>query len=84
VNSSVHSYLILAYAGSEKAAEDVGFYYAANALGRFFGTLMSGLLYQQFGLVGALTGSAVMLALCWAITLSLPVQRSLPAASAAP
>jgi hypothetical protein len=25
VNSSVHSYLILAYAGSEKAAEDVGF-----------------------------------------------------------
>jgi predicted MFS family arabinose efflux permease len=84
VNSSVHSYLILAYAGSEKAAEDVGFYYAANALGRFFGTLMSGLLYQQFGLLGALAGSAVMLALCWAITLSLPVQRSLPAASAAP
>ena len=33
INSSVHSYLILAYAGSEKAAEDVGFYYAANALG---------------------------------------------------
>jgi hypothetical protein len=25
VNSSVHSYLVLAYAGSEKAAEDVGF-----------------------------------------------------------
>ncbi len=34
VNSSLHSYLILAYAGSEKAAEDVGFYYAANAAGR--------------------------------------------------
>lgn len=75
VNSSVHSYLILAYAGSEKAAEDVGFYYAANALGRFFGTLMSGLLYQGFGLVGALAGSAVMLAACWAVTLALPVQR---------
>ena len=83
VNSSVHSYLILAYAGSEKAAEDVGFYYAANALGRFFGTLMSGLLYQQFGLVGALAGSAVMLALCWLVTLGLPVQRQLPAAAAA-
>jgi predicted MFS family arabinose efflux permease len=79
VNSSVHSYLILAYAGSEKAAEDVGFYYAANALGRFFGTLMSGLLYQHFGLVGALAGSGVMLLACWAVTLSLPVQRSLPA-----
>jgi len=83
VNSSVHSYLILAYAGSEKAAEDVGFYYAANALGRFFGTLMSGLLYQQFGLVGALAGSGVMLALCWIVTLRLPVQRSLVAAAAA-
>ena len=35
VISSLHSYLILAYAGSEKAAEDVGFYYAANAAGRF-------------------------------------------------
>jgi hypothetical protein len=37
VNSSLHSYLILAYAGSEKAAEDVGFYYAANAAGRLLG-----------------------------------------------
>jgi MFS family permease len=54
VNSSVHSYLILAYAGSEKAAEDVGFYYAANALGRFFGTLLSGVLYQWGGLSYAL------------------------------
>ncbi|MFN8772637.1 MAG: organoarsenical effux MFS transporter ArsJ, partial [bacterium] len=49
VNSSIHSYLVLAYAGSEKAAEDVGFYYAANALGRFGGTLLSGLLYQWGG-----------------------------------
>lgn len=74
VNSSVHSYLVLAYAGSEKAAEDVGFYYAANAMGRFFGTLMSGLLYQWGGLTWALSGSAVMLAICWGITLGLPVQ----------
>ena len=72
VNSSVHSYLILAYAGSEKAAEDVGFYYAANALGRFFGTLMSGLLYQWGGLMYSLIGSAVMLTTCWLITLALP------------
>ncbi len=72
VNSSVHSYLILAYAGSEKAAEDVGFYYAANALGRFFGTLLSGLLYQGFGLSGSLIGSAVMLVACWLVTLGLP------------
>ena len=73
VNSSVHSYLILAYAGSEKAAEDVGFYYAANALGRFFGTLLSGLLYQWGGLMYALAGSSVMLLVCWVMTLRLPV-----------
>jgi predicted MFS family arabinose efflux permease len=74
VNSSVHSYLILAYAGSEKAAEDVGFYYAANALGRFLGTLMSGLLYQWGGLLYALIGSAVMLVVCWLMTLALPTR----------
>ena len=82
VNSSVHSYLILAYAGSEKAAEDVGFYYAANALGRFFGTLLSGVLYQWGGLSYALAGSALMLLACWLITLSLPVRHELPSASA--
>ena len=42
---------------------------------------MSGLLYQQFGLVGALVGSALLLAIGWAVTLGLPVQRS-PAAAA--
>ena len=87
VNSSVHSYLILAYAGSEKAAEDVGFYYAANALGRFLGTLLSGVLYQWGGLSFSLTGSAVMLSSCWAITLALPLtkesQRALETSSVA-
>jgi MFS family permease len=72
VNSSVHSYLVLAYAGSEKAAEDVGFYYAANALGRFMGTLLSGVLYQTGGLAAALLGSALMLLMCWATTQRLP------------
>jgi predicted MFS family arabinose efflux permease len=75
VNSSLHSYLILAYAGSEKAAEDVGFYYAANAAGRFTGTLLSGLLYQWGGLYASLAGSAVMLAACFLTTLALPLER---------
>ena len=83
VNSSVHSYLVLAYAGSEKAAEDVGFYYAANALGRFLGTLLSGLLYQWGGLLYALIGSAVMLLICWLVTLALPLARE-DSARAAP
>jgi predicted MFS family arabinose efflux permease len=75
INSSVHSYLILAYAGSEKAAEDVGFYYAANAAGRFTGTLLSGLLYQWGGLTACLAGSALMLAACFFATLMLPLSR---------
>jgi MFS family permease len=77
INSSVHSYLILAYAGSEKAAEDVGFYYAANALGRFFGTLLSGLLYQWGGLSWSLLGSGAMLLVCWVVTLGLPTRLPL-------
>jgi MFS family permease len=76
VNSSVHSYLVLAYAGSEKAAEDVGFYYAANAAGRFSGTLLSGLVYQVAGLAGCLAASAAMLATCWLVTLALPASRA--------
>ncbi len=72
VNSSLHSYLILAYAGSEKAAEDVGFYYAANATGRLIGILLSGALYQLGGMTACLFGSAAMLAVCWATTFLLP------------
>ena len=78
LNSSVHSYLVLAYAGSEKAAEDVGFYYAANAAGRFMGTLLSGLLYGWGGLVACLAGSAVMLTACWLFTLALPALARTP------
>lgn len=80
VNSSLHSYLILAYAGSEKAAEDVGFYYAANAAGRLLGIVLSGLLYQLGGITMCLVGSAVMLAICWAVTFLLPVTSELPLA----
>ena len=75
VNSAVHSYLILVYAGSEKSAEDVGFYYAANALGRCFGTLLSGLLYQEGGIALALAGSALMLGACWILTMMLPMTK---------
>jgi predicted MFS family arabinose efflux permease len=78
VNSSLHSYLILAYAGSEKSAEDVGFYYAANALGRFGGTLLSGLLYQAGGLQACLIGSGLMLAACFVAMLALPGRRDAP------
>lgn len=80
VNSSLHSYLILAYAGSEKAAEDVGFYYAANAVGRLLGITLSGVLYQVAGITGCLIGSAVMLLLCSLITFLLPQNAGLSTA----
>ncbi len=81
VNSSLHSYLILAYAGSRKAAEDVGFYYAANAAGRLIGTLLSGLLYQLGGLAGCIAGSAVMLVVCMLVTCMLPRSLADPTAA---
>ncbi len=84
VNSSLHSYLILAYAESEKAAEDVGFYYAANAAGRLLGITLSGVLYQFAGITGCLVGSAVMLLLCWLITFLLPINQALSSAHEQP
>ena len=84
VNSSLHSYLILAYAGSEKAAEDVGFYYAANAVGRLLGITLSGVLYQVAGITGCLIGSAAMLLLCSLITFLLPQNADLSRARPAP
>ena len=73
VNSSLHSYLILAYSrGPDDVAMDVGFYYSANAMGRLVGTLLSGLLYLWGGLSTALWGSAAFLTVTWLLTLRLP------------
>ncbi len=74
VISSLHSYLIMAYAGSEKAADDVGFYYAANAAGRLIGIVLSGALAGAGGIVACLWWAAAMLVLCWGITLLLPAE----------
>jgi predicted MFS family arabinose efflux permease len=72
VNSSLHSFLILAYSRrDDDVALDVGFYYSANATGRLVGTLLSGALYLWGGLEGALWGSAAFLALTWLLTLRL-------------
>ena len=81
VNSALHSYLILAYAGSERTAEDVGFYYAANATGRLLGILLSGLLFQAGGLTACLFGAAALLAVCWATSLVLPAAQGGPVAA---
>ncbi len=72
LNSSLHSYLILAYSDDDQVSTDVGFYYSANAAGRLVGTLLSGVLYLWGGLALALWGTAVFVGITWLLTLRLP------------
>ena len=75
VNSSLHSYLIVSYAGSDGVSLDVGFYYMANAMGRLIGTLLSGWVYQEYGLESCLWISMLFLALTAAISTKLPLLK---------
>jgi predicted MFS family arabinose efflux permease len=72
LNSAVHSYLVLAYSEEDRVSLSVGFYYMANACGRLIGTLLSGVLYQQAGVVASLWGAAALAALAGMIALTLP------------
>jgi hypothetical protein len=65
LNSSLHSYLILAFTKTERVTMDVGFYYMANAAGRLLGTLFSGVSYQVGGLPLCLATAAAMAAASW-------------------
>lgn len=53
-NSAIHSYMVLAFSENEKVVRNVGFYYMANSGGRLAGTVLSGLIFQLFGLPGCL------------------------------
>lgn len=72
INSSLHSYLIVSYASSDGVSLDVGFYYMANAMGRLIGTLLSGWIYQEYGLESCLWISALFLTLTVVISTKLP------------
>jgi predicted MFS family arabinose efflux permease len=76
INSSLHSYLIVSYADADGVSLDVGFYYMANAAGRLLGTVLSGWLYQAYGLEMCLWVSAGFVALAAMISVWLPVVRS--------
>lgn len=78
VNSSLHSYLIVSYAGEDGVSLDVGFYYMANAMGRLIGTILSGWLYQDFGLAICLWVSAGFIGLTALISLGLPKHHTQP------
>jgi predicted MFS family arabinose efflux permease len=72
VNSSLHSYLIVSYAKADGVSLDVGFYYMSNALGRLLGTLLSGWIYQRYGLEACLWVSSSFVLLAALISTGLP------------
>lgn len=76
INSALHSYLILAYSDNDKVALNVGFYYMANAGGRLVGTVLSGAIYQMWGLAGCLWWSAGFVLAAGFISFALPVHSS--------
>ncbi|UAL43624.1 organoarsenical effux MFS transporter ArsJ [Shewanella inventionis] len=72
INSSLHSYLIVSYAGNDGVSLDVGFYYMANAMGRLIGTVLSGWVYQQYGLEACLWISSAFVTIAAVISVKLP------------
>ncbi|WP_016955219.1 organoarsenical effux MFS transporter ArsJ [Catenovulum agarivorans] len=72
INSSLHSYLIVSMADADGVSLDVGFYYMANALGRLIGTVLSGWVYQLYGLAACLVISFIFIAITALISMQLP------------
>ena len=72
MNSSIHSYMVLAYTDAESVSLNVGFYYMANAAGRLLGTVLSGALFLVGGLEACLWCSALLVALAFATSTRLP------------
>ena len=72
INSSIHSYLIVSYATEQGVSLDVGFYYMANAAGRLIGTILSGIIFQYYGLEACLLVSTTFLILACVISAGLP------------
>ncbi|MBV4467424.1 putative MFS family arabinose efflux permease [Pseudomonas sp. F-14 TE3623] len=72
VNSSLHSYLIVSYAKEDGVSLDVGFYYMSNAMGRLIGTVLSGWVYQAFGLGACLWISSAFVIFAALISVALP------------
>ena len=72
INSSLHSYLIVSMADADGVSLDVGFYYMANAMGRLLGTVLSGWIFQLYGLAACLAVSFVFIALAGLFSTKLP------------
>jgi hypothetical protein len=77
MNSSIHSYMVLAYTDAESVSLNVGFYYMANAAGRLVGTLLSGAVFMlgrtaAGGMQACLWCSSLLVLLAWISSLRLP------------
>ena len=77
MNSSIHSYMVLAYTDAQSVSLDVGFYYMANAAGRLAGTLLSGAVFmlgrsETEGMQACLWVSSLLVLLSWISSLRLP------------
>lgn len=77
INSSLHSYLIVAYAQRDGVSSDVGFYYMANAAGRLFGSLLSGLVYQWYDLGACMFVATIFISAASFLSASLPRQTEI-------
>ncbi len=75
INSSLHSYLIVSMADADGVSLDVGFYYMANAMGRLIGTVLSGWVFQLYGLAACLAISFAFVALAAVISTKLPSKQ---------
>ncbi|TPH13430.1 organoarsenical effux MFS transporter ArsJ [Litorilituus lipolyticus] len=75
INSSLHSYLIVSLASADGVSLDVGFYYMANAMGRLLGTVLSGWIFQQYGIEACLLMSSCFIAIAGLISLYLPAEE---------
>ena len=76
MNSSIHSYMVLAYTDAESVSLNVGFYYMANAAGRLAGTLLSGALFLSGGMQACLWMSSLLVALAFGVSTRLPATQA--------
>jgi MFS family permease len=72
MNSSIHSFMILAYSDAEAVSLNVGFYYMANAAGRLVGTLLSGAMFLLGGMQACLWTSTALVAAAALVSIQLP------------
>ena len=76
INSSLHSFLIVQMATDDGVSLDVGFYYMANAMGRLIGTVLSGWVYQAYGMAACLIISTVFVLVAAVLSLLIPATEN--------